>query len=152
MATFAKIPDFMEGAMEQEHFLGSGGNVIEIALSNVAPGSESSPTTTSGNGILANVTQISYTNYGDTLGTDRVLESVTSDESGGTWTFDAANFSITPVGGALATWRYLYVFNQTSTTPDDQLIGVWDHGSAVDLAESETANINIHANGLINIA
>ena len=152
MATFAKIPDFVEGAMEQEHFLGSGGNTIEIALSNVAPGSESSPTTTSGNGVLANVTVINYANYGDTLGVDRVLESVTSDESGGTWTFDCANFSITPSGGALATWRYLYVFNQTSTTPDDQLIGVWDHGSSIDLADGETANININASGLITIA
>jgi len=151
MATFTKIADFVEGGMEQEHFLGAGGNVIEVALSNTAPGSEAPDPTTTGNGILANVTQIAYTNYTDSLGTDRVLESVTSVEASGVWTFDAADFTITASGGAIATWRYLYVFNQTSTTPDDQLIGVWDHGLAIDLANGETANINVNASGLITI-
>lgn len=149
MATFTKIADFVEGGMEAEHNLAS--DTIQVALSNTAPGSEAPIPTSSGNGILANVTEISYTNYTDNLTVDRVLESVTSDESGGVWTFDAGDFTITASGGALATWRYLYVFNQTSTTPDDQLIGVWDHGSAIDLASGETANVNVNASGLITI-
>ncbi len=150
MATFSKIADFVEGGMEKQHDLSA--DVIQIALSNTAPASETSDPTATGNGILANVTEIVYTNYSDSLGTDRVLESVTSVEAGGTWTFDAANFTITAVTGALPTWRYLYVFNQTSATPTDQLIGVWDHAAAIDLALGETANININASGLVTIA
>ncbi|MCH7865944.1 MAG: hypothetical protein IIC56_12110, partial [Proteobacteria bacterium] len=52
MATFAVIPDFIESMMEGETDLRIATN-IKMALSNTAPGSESSPTTTSGNGVLA---------------------------------------------------------------------------------------------------
>ncbi len=151
MATFTKISDFVEAGMEQQFdFVTTP--TISVALSNTAPSGEAPDPTTTGNGILANVTQISYTNYTDSLAVDRVLESVTSVEATGTWTFDAADFTITASGGAIATWRYLYIFDEDSATPTDQLIGVWDHGSAIDLATGETANININASGLITIA
>lgn len=150
MATGTKIADFIEAAMEGTHNLAA--NTIEVALSNTAPASETSNPTATGNGILANVTQISYTNYSDDLTVDRVLQSVTSDESGGTYTFDAGDFIITASGGALATWRYLYVFNQSATSPVDALIAVWDHGSAITLASTETATITWNASGLFTVA
>jgi hypothetical protein len=150
MATFTKIADFVEAMAEKVHDLSA--DSIRIALSNTAPASETSNPTQSGNGVLANVTQISYANYSDSLTADRVLDGVTSDEAGGTYKFDAADFTITASGGALASWRYLYVYNDTPTAPADPLIGVWDHGSAISLADGETANININAAGLINIA
>lgn len=150
MATFTKIADFVEGAMEGEHNLAS--NTLMIALSNTAPGSESSNPTASGNGILANVTQIAYTNYSDDLTVDRTVESVTSNESGGTYTLDFADFVITASGGAIADFRYIYLYNDTSTTPDDQLICVWDHGSTISLASGDSANINVNASGVLTIA
>ena len=150
MATFTKIPDFIEAAMEGEFILGTAGS-LEIALSNVAPGAEGSPTTTSGNGILANVTQIAYTNYSDDLAVDRVLEGITSVEAGGVYTLDANDVVITAVTGALPTFRYIYVFDQVSTTPTDSLIAVWDHGSAIDLALGESATIAWNAAGLFTI-
>lgn len=150
MATFTKINDFLEGICEAEHNLAS--DTLQIALSNTAPGSETSNPTSTGNGILTNVTQISYTNYTDDMTVDRVLQSVTSNESGGTYTLDASDIVITASGGALATWRYLYLFNQTSVTPDDQLIGVWDHGSAISLASGESATIAWNASGIFTIS
>lgn len=153
MATFTKINDFLEGMPEAEHNLAA--DTLQIALSNTAPSAEGSPVvnpTTSGNGILANVTQISYTNYTDDMAVDRVLEGVTSDEAAGTYTLDANDIVITASGGAIATFRYIYLFNQTSTTPDDQLIGVWDHGSAIDLADGESATIAWNASGIFTIA
>ena len=152
MATFIKIDDFVEGAMNEEHELDA--DVIEIALSNTDPTNDGgTDVTASGNGILANVTQISYTNYSDDLsGADRVLTNVVSVEASGTWKFDADNFIITASGGTIADWRYLYVFNQDASTPADPLIGVWDHGSAITLLIGETANININASGLITVA
>jgi hypothetical protein len=150
MATFTKIPDFIEAAMEGEFVLGTAGS-LEIALSNTAPGAESSPTTTSGNGILANVTQIAYTNYSDDMAVDRVLEGITSVESGGVYTLDANDIVITAVTGSLPTFRYIYVFDQTTTTPTDSLIAVWDHGAAIDLALGESATIAWNAAGLFTI-
>lgn len=150
MATFTKINDFLEGINEGEHNLAS--DTLQIALSNTAPGSETSNPTATGNGILANVTEISYTNYTDDMGTDRVLETVTSDESGGTYTLDADDIVITASGGTLATFRYIYLFNQTSATPDDQLIGVWDHGSTISLATGESATIAWNASGIFTLS
>ncbi len=150
MATFIKIADFVEGAMNGELILSSTTN-MKIALSNTAPTAESPNVTISGNGFLANVTQIVYTNYSDSLSTDRQLEGITSVETAGVWKFDCDDFTITAVTGALPTWRYLYIWDDAGTTPDDPLIGVWDHGSAIDLALSETANININAGGLITV-
>ena len=151
MATFAAIPDFIESQMEGETDLRIATN-IKMALSNTAPGSESSPTTTSGNGVLANVTEISYTNYTDDMATDRVLENTTSDESGGTYKYDADNIVITASGGTLATFRYIYLFDDNGTTPTDPLIGSWDHGSAISLATGESATITWNASGIFTIA
>ena len=120
MATTTKIADFIEAIAEKVHNLAS--DSIRIALSNTAPASESSNPAATGNGVLANVTQIAYTNYADTLTVDRTLESVTSDESGGTYTLDAADFTISASGGALATFRYIYIYNDTPTSPADPLM------------------------------
>lgn len=151
MATFIKIADFVEAGMEKQLDL-SATTAIKISLSNTLPSSETSDPTQTGNGILANITEIVYTNYSDSLGTDRQLEGITSGEASGTWTFDCSDFTITAVTGALPTWRYLYIWDDAGVTPNDPLIGLWDHGSAIDLALSETANININASGLMTIA
>lgn len=110
MATYTKIQDWVEYMAEGANL---GSDTFAIALSNTAPSAEGSNPTLSGNGLLANVTQISYTNYTDDLTVDRVLESVTSTESGGTLTFDAADFTITASGGSLATFRYIYIYDDT---------------------------------------
>lgn len=144
--TFAA--DFIEGAYEKVHNLGS--DTIQIALSNTAPASESSNPLSSGNGILANVTQVAYTFYADDLTSDRVLESVTSNESGGTYTFDAADFQISASGGTLATWTYMYVFNQTAT--NDEIIGVFTSNSAIALTDTQTVDIAFNASGIFTDA
>lgn len=149
MATYTKINDWLDNMADVADM---NGDSFRVALSNTAPASETSNPTADGNGILANVTQISYTNYTDTLTVDRTLESVTSSQSGGTYTFDAGDFTITASGGALATWRYLYIYDDTPTSPADPLVCVLDHGSAVSLASGESININFNASGIFTIA
>ena len=151
MATFIKIADFVEGAMNKELDLSST-TLMKIALSDTAPTSESPDVTLSGNGFLANVTEIVYTNYSDSLATDRQLEGVTLAETTGTYKFDCDDFTITAVTGSLPQWQYLYIWDDAGTTPTDPLIGVWNHGSAINLALGETANININASGLLTVA
>ena len=149
MATFVKIPDYVENAMEGFLDLSSTTN-MKISLSNTLPATDT--TTASGGGIKANITEIVYTNYTDSLTTDRQLEGVTSNEAAGTYTFDCSDFTITAAIGALPTWRYLYVWDEASVTPTDAIIGLWDHGAGIDLALGETANININVSGLLTIA
>lgn len=150
MATYIKIPDFVEDMAEKVHNLGA--DSLRIALSNTAPASEASNPTVSGNGILANVTQIAYTNYSDNLTVDRVLQSVTSVESGGTYTLDAADVVITAVTGALPSFRYVYIWNDTPTSPVDPLIGIVDNGAAITLALGESVTIAWNAAGILTVA
>lgn len=150
MVAFIKVPDLLEALLEGEINLAT--NTIRIALSNTAPASETLNPTTSGNGILANVTQISYTNYSDDLAVDRVLEGVTSNEASGTYTFDANNVVITASGGALATFQYIYLYSDTATTPDDPLICIINNEAAITLASGESVTIAWNASGIFTIS
>jgi len=146
MATYAKINDWVNLLIESAN---PDTDNFSIALSNTAPASEGSNPTVSGNGVLANVTQIAYTNYSDTLAVDRRLEGTAGTSTGGVYKFDADNFTITATGGAIAGWRYLYVFDDTLT--DDPLVAVWDYGSTLDLADGDSAAINFNAAGAFTV-
>lgn len=148
--TFSKVADFIEGQMEAVGNLATG--TLMIALSNTAAAAEASNPLSSGNGVLANVTQISYTNYSDDLTVDRTLQSVTSNESGGTYTLDAADFTITASGGTLATFQYIYLYNDTPTSPADPLIGYWALDSAISLANGESLAVSFNASGIFTVA
>ena len=150
MALITVANDFLEAIGDGEHNFSS--DSIRIALSNTAPASESSNPTASGNGILANVTQVSYTNYSDNMTVDRVLNSVTWTEASGTATLNCADFTITASGGALATFRYIYIYNDTPTSPADPIIAVIDEESAVTLADGSDYAVTINASGLFTIA
>lgn len=149
MVATTKIADFAEGAFEKQHDLST--DTIMIALSNTAYASEASNPTATGNGILANVTQVTDTNYADSLTVDKTLEGVTSVEVGGVWTFDANDFSISASGGTYATFQYLYIYNTTSATPDDQLIVAIDLETPIALTDGSSININFNASGIITV-
>lgn len=150
MPITTKVRDFVEDLAEKVHNLGSDN--LAIALSNTAPASESSNPTLSGNGVLANVTQISYTNYSDDMTVDRRLQSVTSSESSGTYTLDAADITITASGGALPTFRYVYLYNDTPTSPADPLILVIDNEAGITLASGESVTLQFNGSGILTLA
>lgn len=139
------IPDFIEDLGEEIHNFESDN--IDIILSNTAPASESSNPLTSGNGASTNVTAISYTNYSDDLTTDRRLESVVWNEASGVCALDAGDVTITASGGTLATFQYVYVYNQTSS----RLITVVDLDEAVSLTDGSSRTISWSANGLVRL-
>lgn len=149
MATYTKINDWPDNMADVADM---NGDTFMIALSNTAPGSEASNPTSDGNGVLANVTQISYTNYSDDMTVDRTLEGVTSSQTGGTYKFDANDIVITASGGALADFRYIYVYDDTPTSPADPLVCVIDNGAAISLASGESVTIAWNASGIFTIA
>jgi hypothetical protein len=149
MAVTLKIRDFLEHLANGVHNLSTGS--IRIALSNTAPSAQGSNPTLDGNGILANVTQIPYANYSDSLTVDRVLQGVVAAATGGTWTFDAADFTITALGGTLATWRYIYIYNDTPTSPADPLILCIDNEADVSLTSGQSVTVSFNAGGIATI-
>lgn len=134
MATFNKFNSFVEALAEGAHNLGS--DTLTIALTNTAPAAT--------NTVLTNITEISYTAL-----SSRVLTSVTSSQTSGTYTLDAADLVLT-ASGTVPTFRYVVLYNDTAT--NDELIGYYDYGSAVDLLNGETFTITFDASGILTLA
>ena len=134
MAAFQKFNSFVEALAEKTHNLGA--DTLTVALTNTAPAA--------GNTVLANITEISYTNL-----SSRVLTSVTSSQTSGTYTLDAADLVLT-ASGTVPTFRYVVLYNDTATS--DELIGYYDYGSAVDLLNGETFTITFDASGILTLA
>lgn len=147
MAVTFKIRDLAEALPEKVHNFQT--DALMIALSLTAPTAEASNPLLSDNGILANVTQISYTTYSDDMTVDRRLEDVTSTETGGTYALDAKDIRITAVGGPLS-FRYVYVYNDTPA--GDPLIGCIDNETVMTLAAGESVDLRWHATGVLRLA
>ena len=146
MASYVKIPDFVEHLAEQVHDLGA--DTLTVALSNTAPGSESTDPTGDGDGVLANVTQVSYTNC-----SSRVLTVSSSAQASGTYKLVLADLTLTASGGSVGPFRYIYIYNDTPTSPADPLIAYYDYGSALTLNDGESLTLDFSAsNGVLQIA
>ena len=147
MATFTKLNGFVEHLAEGVHNLGSG--QLVVALSNTAPGSESSPPTAStANCILANVTQVSYANC-----STRNVTTSSSEQTAGTYKLVCADLTLTASGGTVGPFRYVYLYNDTPTSPADPLICYFDYASSITLNSGETFLIDFSAaSGVLTVA
>lgn len=146
MPAFIPVPDFLEALAEKVHDLAN--DSLVVALSNTAPDSESPDPTTSGNGVLANVTEISYTNL-----SSRAITITSSDEASGTYKLVLSPLELSASGGSVAEFRYIYIYNDTPTSPADPIIGYIDYGSGKTLADGEAITLNFSAaNGVLQIA
>lgn len=139
MASFNKFNSFVEALAEKVHNLGS--DTLTVALTN------SSPSAT--NTVLANITEISYTNIQNGTTTGRNLTSVTSSQSSGTYTLDAADLTLTATG-TVPDFRYVVLYNNSAT--NDELIGWYDYGGTVSLLNGETFTITWDAAGILTLA
>ncbi len=136
MATFNKFNSFVENLSEKVHNLGS--DTLTWALTNTAP--------VSTNTVLANITQITYTNL-----SARVPTISSSSQTSGTYKLVLADLTLTASGGSVGPFRYAVLYNDTAT--NDELIGYYDYGSAITLADGETFTIDADAtNGVLQLA
>ena len=145
MATFNKIADFVEDLMNGVHNFDT--HTFRLALSNTAPGSETPNPTTAGNGILANVTQIAYTNLAG--GVAPALDNMSVTLATATATIDCDDEAITASGGSVGPFRYVYIYNDTAAS--DPLVGYYDYGSSITLADGETLNFRPAAGGIATL-
>lgn len=139
MATFNKFHSFVEALSEKVHNLGA--DTLTVALSNTLP--------VNTNTVLANITQIAYTNITNGTTTGRDLTGVTSAQTSGTYKLDANDLVLT-ASGTVPTFRYVVLFNQSAT--NDELIGWYDYGATVDLLSGETFTITWDAAGILTLA
>lgn len=139
MAAFNKFQQFVEDVAEKVHNLGA--DALTVALTAAA----NAPVAT--NSVLTNLTQISYTNL-----SSRVLTISSSAQASGTYKLVITDLVLT-ASGAVATFRYVVIYNDTPTSPADPLICWFDYGSDVTLASGETFTLDFDGtNGLLQIA
>lgn len=145
MATFTKVNDFVANAV---HNMDLESDQIIVALSNTAPGAETSDPTADGNGVLANVTQITYTNL-----SSRNVTITSSSQTGGTYKLVLADLTLSASGGSVGPFRYIYLYNDTVTSPADPLLGYIDYGSSTTLADGDSLTLDFSdANGVLQLA
>lgn len=115
MATFTKFYSFSEALAEKKHNLGS--DTLTVALTDTVP--------VVTNNVLADITQISYTNLGS-----RVITQSSSAQTSGVYKLVLADKTLTATG-TVAQFRYVVIYNDTAA--NDELIGWIDLGSEFNL-------------------
>lgn len=137
MATFTKFQPFVENLAEKVFNLGA--DTLKVALTNVAP--------TNTFNQLSQITQIANGNGYTTGGTAATISS--SAQSAGTYKLVLADVVFTATG-SMGQFRYAVLYDDTAT--NDELIGSWDYGSAVDLLSGETFTVDFSAsNGVLQL-
>lgn len=127
MATFNKFQQFVEDLGKGVHnFTSDATCSVTVALTTNA----NAPVAT--NSVLANLTEISYTNL-----SSRIVTGITWEHTTGTAHMTATDLVLT-ASGAVATFRWAALYNDDPTSPADPLIGFYDYGSDVTLASAET--------------
>jgi hypothetical protein len=130
MATFNKFNSFVEDLAEKVHNLGA--DALKILLTNTAPAAS--------NTVKANLTEISAGNGYSAGGTAATITS--SAQSSGTYSLVGNDVVFTASGGSIGPFRYAVLYNDTPTSPADPLIGWWDYGSSITLADTETFTVD----------
>lgn len=144
MASFNKVNDFVANAV---HNMDLESDQIAIALSNTAPSSEASDPSADGNGILGNVTEISYTNA-----SSRSVTTSSSGQTSGVYKLVLADVTVTASGGNVGPFRYIYIYDDTVTSPADPLIGYYDYGSSLTLNDGDSFTTDFSAaNGVLQL-
>jgi hypothetical protein len=118
-------------------------HTFKIALTNTAPNAA--------NETLSAITQIAD-GGGYTAG-GYALDNVEVDVDGANVNILVDEEAVTAVGGAIGTFRYIVVYNDTPTSPADPVIGWIDVGEARTFAEDEQFRLRFNATlGLISIS
>ena len=129
MATFNKFQDFSEQLTRGSQNFGA--DTYKVALSNSAP--------IATNTALADITQITAANGYASGGT---ATTITIAEVSGTTTVSGTQVVFTATGGSIGPFRYVVLYNDTTATPVNKpLVGWWDYGSSITLADTETFTV-----------
>ena len=119
MATFNKFNAWAETMVEGANL---ASDQFAVALTNTVP--------LATNSVIADITQISYTNL-----SSRNVTTTSSSQTGGVETLVLQDLTMT-ASGSVGPFRYVVLFDDTLA--GDPLVGWWDYGSSITMANGET--------------
>jgi hypothetical protein len=139
MAAFNKFNGFVADVANKVHNLGS--DTLKIMLSNTAP--------SAANLVKADITEISAGNGYSAGGLS--VGSVTSSQSGGTYKLVASADPALTATGSVGPFQYAVLYN--ATPAGGNLIGWWDRGSGVTLANGDSFTVDLdQTNGILQLS
>lgn len=140
MATFNKYNCFVENLAEKVHNLQS--DTLKVALTNTAP--TSADTVWNTTVYPAPAAANGYTAGGNSLTVS------SSSQTSGTYKLVIADTVFTATSGGIGPFRYVVLYNSTAS---NAVIGYYDYGSSITLADTETFTVDFDAtNGVLTIA
>ena len=131
-ASFNRFNEFTDDLGKKEHDLSA--DVLKFALTNTAP------TASDANWNLTNHPAPAAAN-GYTAGGNTLTKTYVESAGVGTLTL-SSNVVFTATAGGIGPFRYVVLYNSTTTTPSNAGIGWYDYGSSITLGTSETFTIN----------
>ena len=141
MAAFNKFQPFVANLANA--LINIGSDTIKVMLTDTVPVNTYSQ--------FSSLSEIAAAN-GDSAG-GATVTLTSSTQTGGTYKYigACANPTWTASGGAIAQFRYVVIYD--STPANKYLIGWWDYGSEVNLANGNTFYVQLDAtNGVLQIA
>jgi hypothetical protein len=139
MAAFNKFNSFVEALAEGVHNLGS--DTLKILLTNSAP--------SAANTQKSDLTEITA-EHGYTAG-GTAASITSSSQSSGTYKLVLGDVTFTASGGTIGPFRYAVLYNDTAS--NKELIGWWDRGSSLTLADGDTFTVDADGTtGVLTIA
>lgn len=135
MATFNKFNDFTEQLVRGVHDWDA--HTFKVALTNTLPTSSqvsldlvtNHPPPTNANGYTAGGT----------------ATTISVSETSGTATVQGTQVVFTATAGGIGQFRYVILYNDSATSPADALIGWWDYGSSISLADGESFTVQFNS-------
>lgn len=138
MASFNKFQPFVENLAEKVFNLGS--DTLKVLLTNSAPAAA--------NGVKSDLTEISAGSGYTAGGATASISS--SAQTSGTYKLVLGDVTITASGGSIGPFRYAVLYDDTAAS--DQLIGFWDYGSSITLADGESITVDFDpSSGVLQI-
>jgi hypothetical protein len=134
VASFNKFQAWVDNMVESANLATDS---FVVALTNTAP--------VATNSVLADITQISYTNL-----SSRALTTASSSQTSGTYSLTLNDLTLT-ASGAVAPFRYVIIYDDTPTSPADPLVCWYDYGSAVTMASGDTFLIDFTGPALFTL-
>ena len=138
MATFYKFDCFVEDLAHKQHDLET--DLIKYSL---VPASN--PPSASTWADVTDLPSFSYTNVADDGPGSRQINMSASEQTSGVYKLTADDITITASGGTIPDFRYIVIWNDTSTS--DSLIGWYDYGNDLALSDTETLLIDFNDSG-----